>query len=60
MVEPDDHDDQFDLEPVLNQAVETMRHKAMQVLEGTQGMRRKYQEDAVQLDGCVARAATNV
>ena len=32
MVEPDDHGDgEFDLEPVLERAVEAMRQKAMQL-----------------------------
>ena len=55
MVEPDDHGDgEFDLEPVLERAVEAMRQKAMQLGQATKTMRTKYHEDTINLDGCVA------
>ena len=72
MVEPDDDhgatnqhepagDVEFELEPVLLHAAETMRLKSMELIQATQVMRRDFQADAVNLDGCVAlRPASNV
>ena len=56
MAEPDDHGDdrEIDLEPVLDRALEVMRHKATQLVQTTKTMLTKFNEDAVNLDGCVA------
>ena len=56
MAEPDDHGDdrEFDLQPVLDRAVEAMQHKATQLVQTTKTMLIKYNEDAVKLDACVA------
>ena len=56
MAEPDDHGDdrEFDLQPVLDRAVEAMQHKATQLVQTTKTMLTKYNEDAIELDGCVA------
>ena len=56
MAEPDDHGDdrECDLEPVLDRALEVMRHKATQLVQTTKTMLTKYNDDAIKLDGCVA------
>ena len=55
MVEPDDNGDgEFDLEAVLERAVEAVRQKAMQLGQAAETMRTKYHEDTINLDGCVA------
>ena len=47
--------DAFDLEPVLDRAMEAMRQKAVQLGQATKTMRAKYYEDTITLDGCVAK-----
>ena len=55
VVEPDDNGDgEFDLEAVLERAVEAVRQKAMQLGQAAETMRTKYHEDTINLDGCVA------